>query len=346
MLSEIKFEKTAVEALKDKQLYIPLEITPSQFQPKAAENAKGRPDALIRVKWQGKEVSFIAEIRSRSAPQMAQQAIWQLKNFSKENNNLLLVVPYLSKTIAEMVTNEKISAIDLNGNYFIQTKDFLAIRLDRINQYKESQPIKKIFSGNSSLIGRLLLTQKEPFYSLDQISQAIAQRGGNVSLSTISKVLKGLEEELIIQRENKQIRLIQADKLLESLRGEYLPPKIQHTLKLNVPGLTAEFINDFANGKWVLTGESSASQYTITTPSKVFSAYVTDFKNVPRDADDRFPTMILKKTEEPFVYFDIQKKGKVNFSSKLQSYLELSQLDKREKEIAQSIQKDILGAFQ
>ncbi|HLB59574.1 MAG TPA: hypothetical protein VJL87_05785 [Bdellovibrionota bacterium] len=117
------------------------------------------------MKWQNKRSNFIAEIRARSSPQMATQAILQLKSGEQKKNNLLLIVPYLSGTIVQMISSQKMSALDLNGNYYIQTPEFLAIRLDQENQYKDSQPIKKIFSGNSSLVGRLLLTQKGPFNS-------------------------------------------------------------------------------------------------------------------------------------------------------------------------------------
>lgn len=342
MLSEVNFEKTAMEALQDRQLYAPLEIASFQFQPQTAENLKGRPDALIQVRWQGKDVSFIAELKSRSSPQMAQQAIWQLKNFSNENNNLLLIVPYLSNAISEMITKEKISAIDLNGNYFIQTQGLLAIRLDKENRYKESKAIKKIFSGNSSLVGRLFLKGQNTFNSLNQICQAISKLDGDLTVSTISKVLKGLEEELIVQKESKQIKLIQPAKLLEKLKNEYSPPKIQETLKLNVPDPLKILRDYLPNRNWTLTGESSASRYSVTTPPKILSAYVTEFKDWDKYVDERFYNLVLKKTGNRFVYFDVQKD---NYSSKLQCYLELSQLDKREREIAQSIQEDILGAF-
>lgn len=343
MPSETKITKTAMEVLRDKSLYSPLEITLSPFQTKTVKNTRTAPDARIQVRWQDKKVLFIAVIKPRATPQIAQQAIWQLNQLANKNNNRLLVVPYLSKTITDMIEEERISAVDFNGNFFIQTKDILAIRLDRQNRYKESKPIKKIFSGNSSLVGRVLLGSKTNFTSVNQISQAISKRGGNIALSTISKVLKGLEEELIIQRAPKEIKLIQATKFLEKLKSEYLAPKIQGTLKLKVPDPLGFLRNDLPNKNWIFTGESSASRYTVTTPPKIFSAYVTEFKDWDQYKEERFYNLVLNRTEDQFVYFDAQKD---NYASKLQCYLELSQLDKREKEIAQSIEKDILGAFQ
>ncbi|OGP10943.1 MAG: hypothetical protein A2048_05680 [Deltaproteobacteria bacterium GWA2_45_12] len=274
---------------------------------------------------------------------MATQAILQLKSGEQKKNNLLLIVPYLSGTIVQMISSQKMSALDLNGNYYIQTPEFLAIRLDQENQYKDSQPIKKIFSGNSSLVGRLLLTQKGPFNSLREIGESIAKRGVGLSVSTISKVLTRLEEELIVQKEDNQIRLIQSDKLLDQFKEEYVPPKIEEIIKIMVPDPFSLLKEKFPTLAWSLTGESSAYRYTVTTPPKVFSVYVTDLINLDADPNERFPNLILKQTGELPVYFDRLKEDGLNFSSKLQSYLELSQLDKREKEIAQGIRDDILS---
>lgn len=340
MSLEKKITKTALEVLQDKSLYSPLEITPAPFQIKIA---KAGQDARVQIKWQGREVLFIAVITSRSSPQIVQQAIWQLNQFVDQNNNRLLVVPNLSKTVADMVTEEKINAVDLNGNFLIQTKEILAIRLDRKNNYKESKPIKKIFSGNSSLVGRVFLGGQAGFTSVNQISQAISKLGGNIALSTISKVLKGLEEELIIQRVSKEIKLVQPEKLLEKLKSEYLAPRIQRSIKLKVSDPSTFLRSNLSDKNWIFTGESSASRYTVTTPLKIFSAYVTELKSWEKYTEERFYNLILKKTEDQFVYFDAQKG---NYSSRLQCYLELSQLDKREKEIAQSIKSDILRDFQ
>lgn len=334
MNSDTQFIRKTMGVFKSKQLYSPLEVISFQIPSSAAK---------VCLKWQNKKSNFIAEIRARSSPQMATQAILQLKNGAQEKDNLLLIVPYLSKALVQMISSQKMSALDLNGNYYVQTPEFLAIRLDQENQYKDSQPIKKIFSGNSSLVGRLLLTQKGPFNSLRDIGESMAKRGVGVTMSTISKVLTTLEEDLIVQKENNQIRLIQPDKLLDRFTEEYVPPKIEEIIKIMVPDPLALLKEKFPTSAWSITGESSAYRYTVTTPPKVFSAYVTDLISLDADPDERFPNLILKQTGELPVYFDRLKEDGINFSSKLQSYLELSQLDKREKEIAQGIREDILN---
>ena len=46
-----------------------------------------------------------------------------------------------------------------------------------------------------------------------------------LALSTVSKALKSLEDDLIISRETGKIRLVQPDKLLENLSRNYAPTK-------------------------------------------------------------------------------------------------------------------------
>lgn len=345
MLSGYEFESKVRQTLQTQpSLYAPLEVTSYTPEPHLSQSSY-RPDAWITLRWQGKDVSFAAEVKSRTAPKLVQQAIWQLKNYVSNDRDRLLILPYLSKSVAEMCTDERLSCIDLNGNYLIQTKDLLAIRLDRPNAFKDSQPIKKIFSGNSSIVGRFLLREKKPFSSVNAFYQGITNLGGQLSLSTISKVLKGLEEELIIEKSSDRIALLQPDKLLDLLRTEYRPPKILETQTLKVPPPIISFLrNSTMNRKWALTGESSAERYGMTTPSTVLSAYVTDLRAWPQFEETRFYNLELKKTVDSFVYFDIANDSE-RWASKLQCYLELSRLDKREKEISESIKKDILKEF-
>lgn len=345
MVSGYEFKQKVRQTLQGRtNLYAPLEVASYNAEPSPTQ-APYRPDALLTLRWQGKEVSFVAEVKSRTAPKMVQQAIWQLKNYVKDGRESLLILPYLSKSVAEMCTEERLSCIDLNGNYLIQTREILAIRLDKPNAFKESQPIKKIFSGNSSIVGRLLLRERKTFFSLNEVYRAIEELGGRLSLSAISKILKRLEEELIVDKSSDQITLLQPEKLLECLRTEYRAPKLLETQRLKVPLPVISFLrNSVDSSKWTLTGESSAERYSATTQTNILSAYVTDLRNWPQFEEERFYNLCLKKTVDSFVYFDAAKESE-RWASKIQSYLELSQLDKREKEIAQDLKMGILKGF-
>jgi hypothetical protein len=60
-------------------------------------------------------------------------------------------------------------------------------------------------------------------------------------------------------------------------------------------------------------------------------------------SDSKFynSTLVIYSNDQNFIFFD----SKDNYASALQSYLELMQLDKREKEIAEDIKRRILSEF-
>lgn len=257
----------------------------------------------------------------------------------------MLIVPYLSGTIVEMLNREKMSGIDLNGNYLIQAPDMFAIRLDQKNNFPESQPIKNIFAGASSQVGRLFLAADRRFSSVNEVFLAIQKLGGSLSLSAVSKVLKVLEEELIIEKSPAGIALLQPEKLLGKLGEGYRPPRISGSLKLKIPeGLAGlKGLEGLPGTGWMIAGESSARRYAVMSDNSVLKVYLTDYSSLCKWQDDRFYNVLAQKTGDLFPYFDAREEQGLRWASPVQCWLELSRLDKREREIAAGVSDSILG---
>ncbi|MBI5597679.1 MAG: hypothetical protein HY928_16450 [Elusimicrobia bacterium] len=328
-------------------------FSPLQLESITAEPRAQRFDARVTIAWRGCVVPFMAEIKTRSAPKMVADAVMRLRAIRNEQSaECLLIVPYLSKAIVEILERERMNAIDLNGNYFIQTRQMLAIRLDRPNEYRESQSIRNIFSGYSSLVGRLFLTGRRTFPSVNAVWAAIREKGGELSLSAVSKVLAGFERELIIEKSRSEIRLIQPDKLLKSLEEGYRLPKVVATMRCKLPGLgqpmPVQLINLIPNAKWMIAGENSASRYEISASSGPLNVYIAG-PRLPGQADllrvyeeDRFPNVTFRWLEAAFPLFDARSFEAVDWASPVQCCLELSRLGKREQEAAAGIRQAIL----
>lgn len=304
-------------------------------------------DAKVTLALQDRAVSFLAEVKTRTAPGIIAESLWRMKNaLPALGANLLLVVPYLSATIVEMLNREKFSGIDLNGNYLIQAPDLLAVRLDRKNRFPESQPIKNIFAGASSLVGRLFLAAGGRFGSVNEVFHGIQKLGGGLSLSAVSKVLKGLEDEMIIEKAAGGIRLLQPEKLLLKLGENYRPPKVLETLKLKIPDLGGFAGLKGPDGQgitgWIVSGESSARRYAVLADSAITTVYVTDFGSLWKWTDERFYNLEARRTADVFPYFDAREESGQRWASPVQCWLELSRLDKREREIADTVRKAIL----
>jgi hypothetical protein len=223
-----QFEKLAFDTFnKEQGLFAPLEIQ------KAKKGAPGRAGSSgsVQIAWHGRAVKFLVQLKSRTAPNIVQEAFWSLNKIAaKDRENFLLVVPFITPRIREMSEEAGVSCIDLSGNYFIQRREFLAVRLDHKNRFPESTPIKKIFTGASSQVGRLFLTEKRVYTSVNEVHEAIGQLGGALSLSAVSKVLKGLADELLIEKSSRRIVLLQAERLLDRLQTAYIPPNTLSTL--------------------------------------------------------------------------------------------------------------------
>lgn len=344
-ISRILTENEVLAILENQRdAFAPLRIISVEKQLPAG--AAYRADAKITLALQDRTVSFLAEVKTRTAPGMVAEGLWRMKYALPDGSNLLLVVPYLSETIVDMLNREKLSGLDLNGNYLIQGPGLLAVRLDRKNRFPESQPIKNVFAGASSLVGRLFLAGGENSGSVNEVFLGIQKLGGSLSQSAVSKVLKGLEEELIIEKTAAGIRLLQPEKLLRKLGENYRPPKVLETLKLKIPDLVGFAGLKGPDGQgltgWVISGESSARRYAVLADSSVTTVYVKDFGSLWKYADERFYNVEALRTADIFPYFDAREENGLRWASPVQCWLELSRLDKREREIAETVRKAIL----
>jgi hypothetical protein len=356
MYSANSFENEVFSKLtENRNLYDPLVITEVLQESIINSNSSNiRADGVIRFDYLEQKLNLLIEIKNRTAPQIVERGIAVLKSlmFSTDDKEYIpaLVVPYLSPPVVERLKSGKFSGLDLNGNYYIVTDNIIAIRLDKKNQYKETAYIKDVYAKNSSIIGRFLLRENFTYQKVSDIYNGINELGGKITLSTVSKVLTVLQEQLILSKDKEGIKLIQPVKLLSNLRMGYRAPAVSKTLLLNLPQTRQEakdiFVKYFSD-RWIWSGESSAEFYASTTLASQFTVYCKS-SEIPQDfmnkyVDEKFYNYtfhIIPKSEE-YILFDSQN----NIASRLQTYLELSQLDKREKEIAQDIEKDILSGF-
>ena len=176
-----------------------------------------------------------------------------------------------------------------------------------------------------------------------------------MSLSTVSKSLKTLEEDLIVERKDI-IRLVQPDKLLEKLSENYVLPRVNERVRLKVPGesgtiweLLQKQSQDL-NLPFVATGTSSVTQYAVMQRGDVLSVYCPRLEilleRLPGSRSDRFPNLELVETEDETAYFDARKDGNFWWASPVQVYLELMAGDKRDRETAEQVKSFILANLQ
>lgn len=323
-------------------------------------NGLRRSDALVEAFWRGKRARFMVECKALSTPKAFQAGLNQLKAAPVPKSRLpMLFLPYLNESQLRELEREGISGIDLCGNGVVVVPGaFSVYRTGGKNRFLSSAPIKNVYRKNSSLVSRVFLLRagfaavQEIGAEINRLNLLVSRWGRNpMSLSTVSKVLKTLEEDLIISR-NETIRLVQPDKLLEALERNFSPPSIREKVRLKVAAEGAA-LQDMLAGlsrelglPLVATGLSSVSQYAAMQRGDVLSVYCPRLEGLPErlggSEEDRFPNLELLETDDETVYFDARPGGKFLWASPVQVYLELMTGDKRDRETAGQVKEAIL----
>ena len=340
----------------------PLTFRLVQTQPAMGENR--RLDALIEASWNGSSAIFAVESKPISTPKSFQAGLDRLKAATLPDGYFpMLVQPYFSEGQLRELENAGLSGIDLSGNAVVVVPGKFAIyRTGGKNRFPSSAPIKNIYRMNSSMVGRAFLSRSN-YESVGEVQAEVNRRNILVSrndrkpmsLSTVSKSLKTLEDDLIVER-GALIRLVQADTLLDKLSMNYIAPKIRETVRLKIPvknGALPEFLARQAREtgvQLVATGLSSVTRYAVMQRGEMISLYCPRleklFERLPGSSLDRFPNVEIIETEDEAVYFDALGEDGFMWASPVQTYLELMAGDKRDRETALQVRSYIVSRLE
>ena len=164
---------------------------------------------------------------------MFSEGVALLKAADLPKNSLpLLITPFLSEKQLQELERENINGMDLCGNGVFNIDGRLTVlRTGQKNRFPSYAPIKNIYRKNSSMVSRAFLV-RPLFSSVKQIVEEIRKRDLFAStmkklpltFGTVSKVLSGMEQDLIIERGENKIGLLQPETLLEKLSQNYYRP--------------------------------------------------------------------------------------------------------------------------
>ena len=307
-------------------------------------------DAILEVRTGDETYSFAAELRARSTPRAFEEALRRIERAVQGTPYYpMLVTPYLREGQLEELQQQQVSGIDLSGNGVIAIPGkLLVFRTGKPNKFPDSAPTKYAYRGTTSLVARAFICRTE-YDSLADIEEEIRARGGRVAISTISKALKRLESDLIVDRSGDLIRLRQPAKLLDQLSASYGESKVTRTFT----GSTRQDLAKLAStaGKetqLVLTGKSSLDAYAVMGRDEWPVFYTRSIDRVidtwgkKVEATSRFIDLEVRQTDDPTVYFDTRLKGDLPYASPVQVYLEYGAGDKREREVAEQVREFVL----
>ena len=302
----------------------------------------------------------LAEIKNVSTPKEISLAVNQLafiqNRFNDKEMVPFLLVPYMGTEQAKMLQRAGISWIDLCGNMMIRVGNRVYIeRTGKKNSFPDTSPIKKIFEGTSSLVSRALLLNKEPFKSLYEVTNFIIDRGGNITLSTVSKVLMLLEEGLLVKKTESGIFAINRGKLLESvLEGyvSYTKRNKNKTYTFAINGRSFIFYKFFSEEKvdYAVCGFSATQLKNLATTNRttVFIKSINEARkafernNINIKPDTEFGQLDLIETRNPCVWFNLQGKPDYSIVDDIELYLEMMIDTPRGPKVAEMLKERIL----
>ncbi len=318
-------------------------------------------DATIEVCLGEQREEFAVEFKAQSTPRVLREAMYRVRAAVRDTGlNPMIIVPYLSEDALRELDVEGVSGLDLCGNGIVVVPGRMFVyRTGNPNRFPSSAPIKNIYRKNTSMIARVFLVRPR-FNRVTEIMEEVNRRnllsrwaGQPIALSTVSKAIKGLEDDMIVGRKGFAPSLLQAEKLLDRLSENYAEPKVGQFMNWKLPlpsgaGKSEDMLKEaFRSGiPAVVTGTSSVSRYAVMQSGDTLRIYCPDPKDwlakLPGDQSDRFPTFSIIQTEDASVYFDARSHEGIIWASPVQTYLELMKGDKRDQETAAQVRDTIL----
>jgi hypothetical protein len=340
-----------------------IQLPPLEFRVIEMESRSGRYifDATIQALWSGEKIGqFAVELKPTSTPKVIQNAMDKVRRWRSDSDlEPMIIVPFLSEERLKELEEERISGIDLCGNGIVIIEGRLLVyRTGSPNQFKSTSSIKNIYRKKTSLVPRMFLA-KPRFQAVQEILGEIQLRdrlalnweAKEMSLPTVSKALKAMGDDLLIQRKDG-IRLVQPKKLLDLLAENYDSPKSANRIRLKLPVddfQVLERVREEASRlsmPWVATGLSSVARYAVMQRGEMTSVYCPQVRYLLQALEgketSRFPNLELIECDDERVYFNSIEEDGYCWADATQTYLELMAGDKRDRETAEQVKTYIL----
>lgn len=338
--------------------YAPLKIIRVAAQAPLAEGLCA--DAIIEFSIPGgPSFEALVEAKALATPRAIREACRQLAAFLTETGERglvpIIIAPYVGKRQAEILEQEGVSWLDLSGNMMVRVPNKIYIeRTGKPNRFPDTAPIKKVFQGTASLVSRALLLKPQSFRSLYEVVDFINERDASITLSTVSKVLKSLEEGLLITRDKACVSVIDAERLIEKLTEGYInytERSVSGRYRFAIDSIEELFtmfyeskVNYAACGFYAakLKGLATTDQFMVFIKSIEEAKRAFELSLPTIEPDTEFGQLQLIETKNPCVWFNVQGKPFNNTVDDIELYLEMMVDTPRGPKIAEVLRERIL----
>lgn len=356
-------EKETIQYLRDApDQYAPLRI--SCLEPRASSAEGYQADAIIEFSIQdGPSFEAIVEIAPVATPQNILKKALQLADYldgtRKGDRVPMVIAPYIGARQAKTLADRGISWMDLSGNMSIRVSNQIYIeRTGNKNRFPDTAPIKKVFQGTSSLVSRALLLKQRGFSSLYDIVDFVNARRASITIPTVSKVLKSLDEELLIDRSRSLISVLDREKLLGKLTEGYMASaerkrRRTYMFATESPERLFRDLYPIVQLEYVACGIYAAQIKGLAVTDQV-AIFVRNMEELRKAAgnnwlditpDAQFGNLSITETNDAGPWFNASSPGhnRAAVVDDLELYLEMMAETPRGPKIAETLQQRILG---
>jgi hypothetical protein len=356
----LKESKIIDELTNQENILLPLKVKGIKRQYKISNYVI---DAVIEFSIQdGPSFKAAVELLNISTPKIISQKAKMLRGYASEFKSQklvpMIIAPYISKKESGRLLEEEVTWSDLSGNMLIKASPSIYIeRTGEPNKYPDTSPIKNIYQGTSSLVGRALLLNPEGFSSLYEVVNFINERNGTITLATVSKVLKSLEENLIVDKVRGKICVKQPAMLLENLAEGYVDyskqqQKCQYRYDVERTNeLSTILFNAQVDYAYCGFYAAQLKGLGITDQITIFVKSIQEIKKALRmkpdiaKPDEEYGRVTFIETNNPGVWFNIQDEPLKKNVDDLELFFEMINDAPRGPKIANQLKERILEKF-
>jgi hypothetical protein len=189
---------------------------------------RAHADLLIEFTLNSKKQFAVIEFKSRLTPMLLEGAIHQVSRYTHalaaeerfQNAIPMVAAPYISESQRNRCKEVGVGYIDLNGTFFLRNEGVYIDVVRPATEFKHSQVVRNIFTGQSRRIIRVLLTKAHTPFRLERLAKE-----ANLSTTRVFQVVRKLDEEQFILRASEGRILNRPARLLrlfaEEIRDEY-----------------------------------------------------------------------------------------------------------------------------
>ena len=173
-------------------------------------------DGVDLVGYDGRGHRWVFQVKVSSQPGRVADTARRMRGLRRDDTILVLVVPYMTPAGAGAAEEAGLSWIDLSGNAHVRSGDLYVRVQGRPNLFRSRGRPSSPFAPKSARVTRVLLEDPGRWWRQKELVAATGLDDGSVS-----RIVRRLDEELQLERRERELRPRDPDRLLDAWAQDY-----------------------------------------------------------------------------------------------------------------------------